>query len=126
MADSTTHLDVISGSQLQKEVTANELFDAMSIASLYGRRASKCSALTWGFYGGRYRETNITGGTRSLQASATNYMVADRLTGGATFSTDATNWNDDDNYMRLYKVVTDGLGVTSYEDHRSLHDRVLA
>lgn len=52
MANSTTHLDIISSSQAQKEVTANELMDALSPPSLFGRRALTSVALTWGFYGG--------------------------------------------------------------------------
>jgi hypothetical protein len=125
MADSTTHLDLIQGSQLQKEVTFNELVDALSPATLYGRRASGCSGLIWQSYGGLYRENYVGGLHFQMAANSNNYFVADRLTGIMTHSTVATNWNDDGSYMRLYLVITDSFGVTSYEDHRSMHDRVL-
>ena len=124
MADSTTHLDLITVNQKQQEVTANELFDALSPALLYGRRASRCSYLTWAYYGGRWRDNAVSHGAYQLDPEETWYMVADRSTGGVTFSTDDTNWNDDENYARLYKIVTDELEVTSYEDHRSLIGRV--
>lgn len=127
MADSTTHLDLIQGSQEQKEVTFNELICAMSPASVGGRRASGCSGLIWQMYGGLYRDslTPISYGHFALTPGATNYIVAARVDGVTTKSTDSTNWDDDANFMRLYKIVTDADGVTSYEDHRSMIARVL-
>jgi len=125
MANSTTNLDTISQSQASKEVTANALFDAGSPATLYGRRASTTSGLTWGYYGGyalvRGVLTSIANGTLSLTASTTNYVVAARATGAVSVSTATTNWNDTANYQRLYSIVTGTATVTSYTDYRS-HD----
>ena len=52
MASSTSNLDLISASQAAKEATANALFDAASPATLFARRQSTTSGLTWGYYGG--------------------------------------------------------------------------
>jgi hypothetical protein len=121
MADSTTNLDLISVSQAQKEVTANALFDATSPASIYGRRASTTSLLTWGYYGGRFNSFLIANGTVSLTASQTNYIVASTADGSVSVSTSITNWNDSEgNYIRLYKVITGSTSITSFEDHRTI------
>lgn len=118
MADSATVLDLIAVGQADKEDTANELFDAASPAMLYGRHASECSGLVWGYYGGRYLSTLIDNDTLTLTGSTTCYIVAARADGVVSFSASSTNWDDEANYIRLYKVVTGSSTVTSYEDHR--------
>jgi hypothetical protein len=118
MADSATNLDLIAVGQAEKEETANELFDALSPAALFGRRASTCTGLTWGYYGGRFESTLIANGTISLTLSATNYLVASRVDGTVSNSLSTTDWDDEANYIRLYKIVAGASTVTSYEDHR--------
>lgn len=123
MANSTSNLDTISSGQSQKEITANALFDAMSQASTYGRRASTTTALTWGYYGGNVTlssgsHASISNGTLALSASTTNYVVADKTTGAVSSSTSTTNWNDAKGYWRLYSVVTGASTISSYTDYR--------
>ena len=125
MANSTSNLDLILQAQASKEVTSNGLSDAASPAMTYGRRQSTCSGLTWGFYGGNVTlsggtMSQIANGTLTLTASATNYIVANKATGAVSFSTATTNWNDSDNYWRLYSVVVGAATVTSYIDSREL------
>jgi hypothetical protein len=125
MANSTTNIDTISASQASKEVTANAYFDAASGATLFGRRASTSSALTWGYYGGNFVTSagalsQIANGTVALTASQTNYIVASKSAGAVSTSTATTNWNDTANYHRLYSVVTGASSVTSYTDSRQL------
>ena len=60
MANSSTHIDGIISSQASKEVTANAFFDAASPATLYGRRQSQCSGLTWAYYGGNVTRSDNT------------------------------------------------------------------
>jgi hypothetical protein len=117
--DSTNTLSQIVVSQAYKEVTANELFAAMSSAAAYGRNADTCGGLTFGYYGARYGGASVANGTNTCGASTTTYMVADRATGAVSFSTSATNWSDVLNYGRCFKIVTGTATVTSYEDHRS-------
>ena len=121
MANSSTNIDGITASQASKEVTANAFFDAASSATLYGRRASQCSGLTWGYYGGNVTKSDgtlgqIANGTLTLTASTTNYVVAQKSDGAVSFSTATTNWNDRSAYWRLYSVVTGTVTVTSYTD----------
>jgi len=118
MADSTTHLDTISSSQSQKEVTANAGLDAASPATLFGRRASTTAGLTWGYYGGKLLQQDgtiaaIANGTVSLTGSTTNYVEATR-DGTVSANTSAFTAGR----IPLYTIVTGSASVTSYTDHR--------
>lgn len=121
MSGSTQHLDTISASQSSKETTANELFDAMSTPTLYGRRASTTSGLTWGFYGG---PVVTSGGTIAflvnsivtLTASLVNYLEAKKEDGTLVrVSSQFTPGR-----YACYKVYTNSGGVNSYEDFRTV------
>lgn len=118
MASSTSNIDNIIQSQSSKEVTANAYFDAASPATLYGRRASTSSGLTWGYYGGIVRvagvATVIANGTLALPASSTRYIEANPSTGAVALVTSFTAGN-----IPLYTVVTGASTVTSYTDHRA-------
>jgi hypothetical protein len=117
MANSTTHIDTISSSQAQKEVTANAVFDAASPATLFGRRASTTSALTWGYYGGNIMVdgvlTQVANGTVALTASTTNYVEATRA---GVVSKNTTGFTA--GQIPLYSIVTGAATVTSYTDYR--------
>lgn len=125
MADSTTNLDPIVSSQAAKEVTANAFFDAASTATLFGRRSVTSAALTFGYYGGKYRKadgtiTSIANGTVALTASATNYIL--ETNGVVTVVTSApTGWPSPlaGGAKALYQIVCDGSGPTSYTDYRT-------
>jgi hypothetical protein len=117
MSNSTTLLDIISALQASKEATANAMFDAASTAMLFGRRASACSALTWGYYGGRMLVdgvlTAVANGTVALTASTTNYVEATRA-GVVSKNTTAFTAGS----IPLYTIVTGTATVTSYTDER--------
>lgn len=118
MSDSATNLDTIATAQASKEVTANALYDAGSPATLFGRRASTSSGLTWGFYGGKLLVdgvvTSIANGTVALTASTTNYVEASRA---GVVSRNTTGFTAGS--IPLYTVVTGASTVTSYTDHRT-------
>jgi len=118
MADSTVNLDMLSPSQSQKEVTANALFDAASPATIFGRRASACAGLVFGYYGGRVEGSSVPNGTVTATGSNTNYVVAHRTTYAVTISTANTNWNDTATYGRMYKLTAGASTISAYEDHR--------
>lgn len=131
MADSATNLDNISASQASKEVTANALYDAGSPATLYGRRASTTSGLTFGYYGGKFRRedgtiASIANGTITLTNNATNYLYANG-DGVVTKVTSApTGWpgplsfgSPAEDAIALYQIVVSGGAVTSYTDYRT-------
>lgn len=118
MSNSTPTFDALSQSQASKEITANAMFDALSPASLYGRRQSTTSGLTWGFYGGNVLIngvlTQIANGTLTLTASTTNYVQALPSTGAVSSKTTGFTAGS----IPLYTVVTGAATVTSYTDHR--------
>ena len=119
MSNSSTLLDLISSSQSQKEISANSLFDSASPATLFGRRASTSSALTWGDYGGTLGVggvlTAVSNGTLSLPASSTIYIES---TAAGVVSTNTTGFTA--GRIPLYTVVTGASGVTSYTDNRAI------
>jgi hypothetical protein len=116
MANSTTHLNQLISSQAQKEVTINELFDAMSPAALYGRNALTTGGLIWGYYGGTFKTLTIANGTVTLTASTTNYVEADYATGVVTVNTTGFTGN----YVKkpLYSIITNTTAPTSFIDFR--------
>ena len=118
MANSSTNLDALSSSQAGKEITANAFFDAASPATLYGRRQSTTSGLTWGYYGGNVLVngalTQIANGTLSLTASASNYIEAEPTTGAVSFNTTGFTAG----LTPIYTAVTGTSTVSSYTDHR--------
>jgi hypothetical protein len=125
MADSTTHLDGIVQGSGSQDVQANAVFDAASPATLYGRRSSTTTGLTWGYYGGNVTkadgtQSTISNSTVSLTASTTNYITALKSDGTVYCSTSTTNWNDTANYWRLYSVVAGSATITSYTDEREI------
>lgn len=115
MSNSTTLLDTIASNQAAKEVVVNALFDAASPSMIWGRHASACSGLTWGFYGGQYGANAIANGTVTLTASTTNYVYADNSTGAVSVNTTGVPTGK----IPLYTVVTGTTTVTSYTDLRS-------
>ena len=124
MANSTTNIDGIVQGQGSQDIVANAFFDATSPASVYGRRASSTTGMTWGYYGGNVTKSDgtmgqITNGTVTLTASTTNYVVAKKEDGVVSASTATTNWNSTD-YWRLYSVVTGTTTITSYTDYREI------
>lgn len=118
MSDSSTLLDTVSASQSGKETTVNALMDAASPATLFGRRASTTSLLTWGYYGGTLLVdgvlTSIANGTLALSASSTNYIEATRA---GVVSKNTTGFTAGS--IPLYVVTTDGTQATSYTDERA-------
>lgn len=118
MSNSTITYDAISQSQASKEITANAMFDALSPASLYGRRQSTTSGLTWGYYGGNVLVngvlTQIANGTLTLTANLTNYIEAEPTTGAVSSNTTAFTAGR----TPLYTVVAGAATVSSYTDHR--------
>lgn len=103
------------------EVPANDAMTTLEWASVYGKRPSTTTGLTWGYYGGIWGGfASFASGTLALTNTATNYVVAARATGGApTVSTSSTNWDNTTDFARVYKLTTAGGVVTAVEDHRA-------
>lgn len=125
MADSTTNLDTIVHGSGAQDVQANALYDALSPASLYGRRSATTIGLTWGYFGGNVTKSDgtqatVANGSISLTASTTNYVTALKDSGVVYCNPNTTAWNDTANYWRLYSIVAGASSVTSYTDEREI------
>lgn len=122
MSSSTSQLDLIQQSQGSKEITANDLFNAGSPATLFARRESLCAGagLNWFYYGGPLLIdgvlTVIDNNTAALalSASATNYIEATRA---GVVSKNTTAFTPGS--IPLYTAVTGTGSVTSYADKRA-------
>lgn len=118
MSNSSTLLDLISVSQASKEVTANAIYDASSPSSIFGRRASTTTGLTWGYYGGSFLVSGtpsaISNGTLTLTASATNYV---EVNSAGTVSVNTIGFTS--GRIQLYQIVVGASTVTSYTDLRT-------
>lgn len=119
MADSTTNLPQLSASQNNQEARLNEILDAASMGTYYGRNAATCVGLTWGFLGGKLlvdgTETVTANGTVALTASTTNYV---QLSRAGVVSTAVTR---NPLLAPLYTVVTASGTVLSYTDERDFN-----
>jgi hypothetical protein len=120
MANSTTHLRTIGSGQAQKEVTLNQIVDALSPAATYGRDATACVALTWGYFGGTVlingTPTQVANGTLILTASATNYLEADPTDGSVSVNTTGFTAGR----MPLYQIAAGANTATTWLDLRVL------
>jgi hypothetical protein len=98
-------LDTIDSAQSNKEVTANNLFEAESPAALFGCDAANTAALTFGYYGGvmyvNGAITAVASGTVLLSASATNYVES---TSAGVVSTNTTGFTA--GRIPLYTIAT--------------------
>lgn len=125
MANSTTNLDSIVQGSGSQDLQANALYDAASPATVFGRRASTTTGLTFGYFGGNITKSDgtmaqIANSTVSLTPSTTNYITALKESGVVYCNTTTTAWNDTANYWRLYSVETGTATVTSYTDSREI------
>lgn len=111
-------IDPVEGSA-SPEVPMNDALVCLEWAAVYGYRASTSSGLTWGYYGGRWGGNLQSDGTFALADNNITYIVAKRSDGVTSASTSDTNWNDTDNYARVYRVTTAGGLVTAANDHRA-------
>ena len=125
MANSTSNLPTILQSQGSKEVTANQIFDAASPATAFGRNGPACAALAWGYLGGIVNisgtPTVIANGVLTLTNTATNYIYHDG-SGAVTVTTSApSGWPGplSGGNVADYDVAVAGGFVTSYNDWRA-------
>lgn len=124
MSNSVSYLDLISASQANKEITANNLFDAGSAATLLGRRASTSSGLIFGLYGGvksiNGTPTQVPSQNVTLTPSATNYIY-ENLGEVVCTTTMPVGWPGPmPGYaVAVYEVLTGADAPISWTDWRS-------
>lgn len=103
----------IASTQANKETPLQEDIRATCHQSVYAYREATSAGLTFGYHGGRWGGFSVAAGTLALTGSATNYIVVLRSSGVPSVGTSSTNWNDSTNYARVYRVTTDGSGITN-------------
>lgn len=106
-------LQQVAEGQANPEVVINRNSQTLEHQAVYGQRQSAHSGLTWGYYGGRWGGFSVADGTLTLTDAATNYVVVEIATGTISTSTSNTNWNNDTDYARVYRIVTASGVVTN-------------
>lgn len=99
---------ISSPPQANAETVINENFQTLQHQQVYGIRQPATTGLTWGYWGGRWGGFSVADGTLTLTNSATNYIVVAIATGVISVSTATTNWNNSDDYARVYRVTVAG------------------
>jgi hypothetical protein len=112
-------MQTIASNQASPEIPINENFETLGHMAVYGKAQAATTALTWGYYGGRWNGFSVAAGTLTLTNAATNYVVVLRDTGAISVSSSATNWGNTAEYARVYRLTTAGSVVTATEDHRA-------
>lgn len=114
-------LNTIETAQLQKEVTANEMAEALSPSALFGCDDTNTSGLTFGYYGGvMYVDgviTAVSSGTVALSASSTNYVESTRA---GVVSKNTTGFTA--GQIPLYTIVTGTATITTVTPARAWVD----
>lgn len=114
-----TILKQLTDAQASPEVPVNDNFESLEHQAVYGKRQDATSALTWGYYGGRWGGFSVANGTLTLTDASANYVVVKLSDGVISTTTATTNWNDTAAYKRVYKITCAAGAVTTVEDHRA-------
>lgn len=115
----STFPQITSPPQASAEVLVNRMGETLEHQAVYGLKQSTTTALTWGYYGGRWGGFSITAGTLTLTDDSANYVVVAIATGVISVATATTNWANDTDYVRVYKITTASGVVSAVEDHRA-------
>lgn len=84
----------------------NAALDVYAWAEVYAIDPTEAQLLTFHYLGGRWGEFPIADGEVALSDDAENYIVVARSTGVLSASTGTTNWNNLDDYARVFHITT--------------------
>lgn len=84
----------------------NDALDVYAHQEVYAIDPTEAELLTFYYLGGRWGGFPITDGSVALTDNAENYIVVTRSSGVLSVSTNTTNWNDTDDYARVYHITT--------------------
>ncbi|MDX4957939.1 DUF4249 domain-containing protein [Delftia acidovorans] len=110
---------VIAGSGA--DVIVNENFRATAAASVFGMRGSTTAGLTLGYYGGAFGGAIVADGSIALPSNSTVYVVANRTSGVVSAATSTTNWDNQDDYLRIGVANTGPVTIGSWVDWREAY-----
>lgn len=118
MADSSSNIDQLASGATSQEARFNELVDALSLSSYFGRRASSTTGLTWGYFGGKALVNGVptlVGNNTSVRTASTTSYAGRLQNGNLSFST-----TRDPLTVPVYSITTGTATITSYTDERTL------
>jgi len=96
------------------DVVATGNFNAVAPAGMYGRNPATSSGRVWGYYGGRFDDSNtVADASVTATASNTTYVVASRADGSVSSSTSNTNFLDTANYIQVAVLVANATNITN-------------
>lgn len=115
-----SELTEISEQQANKAATANENFEAVAPAGLFGIKRSATGGLTFAYYGGAMKvssvPTIIADGTLLLTDNAVNYIQASSAGVVSKYTGSPTGFQN--SAIPLYKVTTLSGVMTEIVDYR--------
>lgn len=115
----STFPQITSPPQASAEVLVNRMAETLEHQAVYGLKHSTTTGLSWGYYGGRWGGFSITDDVLTLTDDDDNYIVVAIATGVISVATASTNWDNDTDYVRVYKITAADGVVTAVEDHRA-------
>jgi len=113
-----TTLTQVLETQANKATTVNDIFEAVSVAGLFGVKQALTTGLTFAYFGGILYNAGaasaIADGTVALSASTTNYIEA---TAAGVVSKNTSGFSPGS--TPLYTAVTSTVGITTLTDYRT-------
>lgn len=97
----------------------NSALDVYAHQEVYAVDPTEAVLLTFYYLGGRWGGFPISDGSVALTDNAENYVVVARATGVLSAATGTTNWNDADDYARVYHITTVSGARTVTRDYRA-------
>ena len=86
----------------------NEALDILAHQQVYGWDPDTTGGLTLGYLGGMWGGFTIADDVLTLTDDDDNYVVVARATGVISVSTSSTNWNNPDDYARVWLLEAAG------------------
>lgn len=118
MSDTSDAPRVPGGNPADPFPIVNDALNVLKHLETYANDPAQSQLLTFYYLGGRWGGFDITKDDVALTDNAENYIVVARSTGVLSVSTGTTNWNNLDDYARVYHITTLAGVRTSARDCR--------
>ncbi|MDP3625010.1 MAG: hypothetical protein Q8S12_00320 [Hydrogenophaga sp.] len=118
MSDTSDAPRVPGGNPADPFPIVNDALNVLKHQETYANDPTESQLLTFHYLGGRWGGFSITKDDVALTDNAENYIVVARATGALSVATATTNWNDLDNYARVYHITTLAGVRTALRDYR--------
>lgn len=112
-------MEAVTSNQSSPEIVINDNFAALSHVAIWAMKVGTTVGLQWGYYGGTWNGVTVPDGTIVLDPNTTNYIVLELATGTVSSDTSITDWNNLQEFKRLYIAATGPASIGSFVDHRA-------